>query len=169
MILSGKEIKRQIANGNIVISDFDEKRLNPNSYNLRLHKKLLVYEDDYFDLKEKSNTKELFIPKEGLILQPNELYLGSTIEYTETKNFVPCLEGRSSLARLGVKVHFTAGFGDVGFCGNWTLEISVTKPTKIYSGFDFCQIYYQTILGDFDLYTGRYNNSEGVGASKSYM
>ena len=63
------------------------------------------------------------IPEDGFVLNPNQLYLARTVERTETHNLVPMLEGRSSVGRLGLFVHVTAGFGDVGFCGFWTLEM----------------------------------------------
>ena len=74
------------------------------------------------------------IPPEGLVLDPNRLYLGRTIERTETHNLVPMLEDRSSIGRLGLFVHVTAGFGDVGFCGYWTLEMFAVQPVRIYPG-----------------------------------
>ena len=81
----------------------------------------------------------LKIPKEGLLLQPGTLYLGRTLEYTETHGMVPMLEGRSSVGRLGLFVHVTAGFGDIGFCGYWTLEMFAVQPVRIYAGVAICQ------------------------------
>ena len=78
------------------------------------------------------------------MLEPNRLYLGRTGEHTETKNLVPMLEGRSSIGRLGLFVHVTAGFGDVGFRGFWTLEIFCVQPIRIYSGLEICQIFLAT-------------------------
>ena len=124
MILSGLEIKKRLGS-DIHIDPFNENQLNPNSYNLKLHNELMYYEDEVFDMKKELKTNNLFIPKEGLILKPNKLYLGRTKEHTKTQNLVPMLEGRSSIGRLGLFVHITAGFGDVGFEGFWTLEIFV--------------------------------------------
>src|SRR5690606_35047853 len=120
VILSGKEIYRNL-NKKIFIEPFNERQLNPNSYNLRLHNQLLVYEDPVLDMKKPNKTSVLTIPESGLVLEPNRLYLGRTVEYTRTEGFVPMLEGRSSVGRLGLVVHVTAGFGDVGFAGYWTL------------------------------------------------
>ena len=91
-ILTGTEIIKEIDKGNIVISDFDRKRLGPNGYNLRLANKLLVYTEEMLDMKKPNKTMEIEIPEEGLILQPNKLYLGMTEEYTESHNHVPFLE-----------------------------------------------------------------------------
>lgn len=131
MILSGQEIIKQVDEGNIFISSFDKNMINPNSYNLRLHNELLIYTDDILDMKKPLKTKSLTIPADGLILQPGKLYLGRTFERTSTNNFVPMLEGRSSIGRLGLFIHVTAGFGDVGFSGYWTLEIQCVHPIKI--------------------------------------
>ena len=160
MILSGEEI---------IIEPFIEKQLNPNSYNLRLHDELLVYDETTLDMKKQNKVKKIIIPKEGLILESGKLYLGRTIEYTATDKYVPMLEGRSSVGRLGLFIHVTAGFGDVGFRGYWTLEIFCVQPIRIYSGVELCQIYYHSIEGDYDMYSsGKYQNNEGVQPSLLY-
>ncbi|HEY5575676.1 MAG TPA: dCTP deaminase, partial [Clostridiaceae bacterium] len=114
MILSGREIKNKMGK-EIVIEPFSEKQLNPNSYNLKLHNELLVYDEEVLDMKKQNKVKSIVIPEEGLVLEPGKLYLGRTVEYTETDKYVPMLEGRSSVGRLGLFIHVTAGFGDVGF------------------------------------------------------
>jgi dCTP deaminase len=168
MILSGKEILNRIGK-DIIIQPFSEKQLNPNSYNLSLHNKLLVYDEDVLDMKRPNDYIELTIPEEGLILQPGRLYLGRTVEYTETHSTVPMLEGRSSIGRLGMFVHVTAGFGDVGFKGYWTLEIFCIHPIKIYPGVDICQIYYHSIEGDYETYkSGKYQANNGIQPSLLY-
>lgn len=168
MILSGKEIKNKIGK-EIKIEPFDEKQLNPNSYNLRLHNELLVYDEEILDMKKPNKVKRITIPEEGLVLEPGRLYLGRTLEYTETDKYVPMLEGRSSIGRLGLFIHVTAGFGDVGFKGYWTLEIFCVQPIRIYSGVELCQIYYHTVEGDYDKYaSGKYQNNEGVQPSLLY-
>ncbi|NLM69314.1 MAG: dCTP deaminase [Firmicutes bacterium] len=168
MILSGKEIYRNL-NKKIFIEPFNERQLNPNSYNLRLHNQLLVYEDPVLDMKKPNKTSVLTIPESGLVLEPNRLYLGRTVEYTRTEGFVPMLEGRSSVGRLGLVVHVTAGFGDVGFAGYWTLEMFCIKPIRIYAGVEICQIYYHTICGDYEPYSsGKYQNNDGIQPSLLY-
>ena len=163
MILSGLEIKSRIGN-DIIIKPYRENALNPNSYNLTLANELLVYDDHTLDMKHQNTTSKITIPPEGLVLQPGRLYLGRTEEYTETHNLVPMLEGRSSIGRLGLFVHVTAGFGDVGFKGYWTLEIHCIHPIKIYAGVELCQIYYHTIKGAYTDYasTGKYQNNKGI-------
>ncbi len=169
MILSGNEIKRQIAAGTVVITPYDERQMNPNSYNLRLHDELLVYTGDVLDMKTPNATQTLRIPEEGLVLTPGRLYLGRTVEYTKTDGFVPMLEGRSSVGRLGLYIHVTAGFGDVGFAGYWTLEVQCVQPIRVYPGVQICQIYYHSIDGEYSPYSsGKYQNNTGVQPSLLY-
>ena len=169
MILSGKEIHQQVENGTISIDPFNSGQLNPNSYNLRLHSDLLVYDSDVLDMKEKNSTSPLTITNECLLLEPQKLYLGRTIERTATDKYIPMLEGRSSVGRLGLFIHITAGFGDIGFDGFWTLEIFCVQPIKIYANLEICQIFYHTIDGDYDLYRSKkYQSNRGVQPSMLY-
>ena len=168
MILSGREIKRHLGK-EIVIEPFEEKRVNPNSYNLTLANELLVYRNSVLDMKQPNPVSKLIIPEGGLLLSPGKLYLGRTNEYTKTDRYVPMLEGRSSTGRLGVFIHITAGFGDVGFAGYWTLEIFCVQPVKIYPNVEICQIYYHDIDGDYDPYhSGKYQNNTGIQPSLMY-
>lgn len=182
-LLTGKEIHRQVMNGNIKIEPFDPKRLNPNSYNLRLSNKLLVYavpawsewerrrteigqeKNHVLDMAKATETCEVTIPEDGFVLMPGRLYLASTMEYTETPCHAPYIEGRSSVGRLGLSVHATAGFGDVGFCGDWTLELSVIHPVRVFAGVEICQIAYSTVEGTIVHYAGRYKGQRGPKAS----
>lgn len=169
MILSGNEIKKQIVEKNIIIEPFEPLNINPNSYNLTLNNELLVYEVDTLDMKKPNNVKKITIPPEGLLLEPNKLYLGRTNEFTKTNKYIPMLEGRSSTGRLGLFVHVSAGFGDVGFAGYWTLEMYCIHPIKIYPNVEVCQIYYHTIYGAYDLYnSGKYQNNNGIQPSLMY-
>ena len=162
MVLSGHEIRRQLGT-NIVIDPFDESRLNPNSYNLTLHDELMTYEEIVLDMRRANRVRRMSIPHEGLVLQPNQLYLGRTAERTETHNLVPMIEGRSSIGRLGLFVHVTAGFGDVGFCGYWTLEMFAIQPVRIYAGVAICQIFYHDIRGSFTAYqSNKYQNNTDI-------
>jgi dCTP deaminase len=141
MILSGHQIRAHLGK-EIIIEPFHDERLNPNSYNLTLHDELMIYEELVLDMARPNRVRRLHIPPEGLVLSPSQLYLGRTAERTETHNFVPMIEGR-----LGLFVHVTAGFGDVGFCGYWTLEMFAVQPVRIYPGVQICQIFYHQIAG----------------------
>ena len=176
MILTGNEIENEIKAANITISPYDKKQLNPNSYNLRLHNELLVYntlgdrssqyEHSPLDMRKDTPTVRLIIPESGYLLQPNQLYLGMTVEKTHTDYYVPILSGRSSTGRLGINIHATAGYGDIGFNGYWTLEIFVIHPIVIYPNVEICQIYFNTIQGKVSLYKGKYQNNSGIQSSE---
>ena len=161
MILSGSEIRQRIGS-DIVIEPFDEARLNPNSYNLTLHDELMVYEEVVLDMAKANRVRRIALPKEGLVLSPNQLYLGRTSERTATHNLVPQIEGRSSVGRLGLFVHVTAGFGDVGFEGYWTLEMFAVQPVRIYPGVPICQIFYHEITGEISEYDSKYQKNHDI-------
>jgi len=159
MILSDKKILEAIANKEIVIEPYDRQFLGTNSYDVHLGKYLAVYKDQVLDAKKHNTIKEIEIGEEGIVLQPGTLYLGVTEEYTETHNSVPFLEGKSSIGRLGIDIHATAGKGDVGFCNTWTLEISCVQPVRVYAGMPIGQLIYFTVDGDIENY---YNKKVGA-------
>jgi len=162
MILSGKEILAQLGK-NIIIEPFNPKNLNSNSYDLTLHNELMIYEEVVLDMKKPNRVRRITIPEEGLVLTPHQLYLGRTVERTETYGFVPMIEGRSSVGRLGLFVHVTAGFGDVGFRGYWTLEMFAIQPVRVYPGVYICQIFYHEIRGDYEEYrSDKYQNNQDI-------
>src|SRR5215813_10986355 len=162
MILSGHQIREHLGR-DIVIDPFDDANLNPNSYNLTLHNELMTYEEVVLDMAKPNRVRRISIPPEGLVLGPNQLYLGRTIERTETHELVPMIEGRSSIGRLGLFVHVTAGFGDVGFCGYWTLEMFAVQPVRIYPGVPICQIFYHEISGAITEYASdKYQHNRDI-------
>jgi len=148
MILTDTNIKESIKNGEIIIEPYREECLGTNSYDVHLGKHLAVYVDKVLDAKSHNKVKHFEIQDEGYILEPGELYLGVTEEYTETHKAVPFLEGKSSIGRLGIDIHATAGKGDVGFCNTWTLEISCIKPVKVYAGMPIGQLIYFSTEGE---------------------
>ena len=168
MILSGDAIHEKIGT-DIKIDPFNPENLNPNSYNLTLHQDLVTYEEVVLDMKKSNRIRRLEIPQSGLVLEPNRLYLGRTVERTETHNLVPMIEGRSSIGRLGLFVHVTAGFGDVGFKGFWTLEMFAIQPIRIYPGVSICQIFYHQIDGAIQEYcSDKYQNNCDIQPSLLY-
>lgn len=118
------------------------------------------------DLKAENKTYALSIPEDGLILWPGVLYLGRTIEVIGSNSFVPIVEGRSSVGRLGVHVHVTAGFCDLGFRGSITLEIHCLHPIRVYPGVPICQAYFLEPCGEIELYKGRYQGQVKPTASR---
>ena len=167
MILTGPEIERQVFEGAISIEPFFRQQVNPNSYNLRIAPELYVYENYCLDAKKPQRL--IKVPfEDGATLEPSKVYLARTVEHTFTDKFVPMLEGRSSLGRLGLFIHVTAGFGDLGFSGYWTLELHCVQPVTIYPNMEFCQIYFHSFQGEPKYYDqfAKYNHNEGVQASQ---
>lgn len=194
-MLTGPEIARRVAAGELVIEPYDPGNANPNSYNLRLGDRLLVYKKNLplhlyndvlyrarqagytmpvspptvlepLDMAAEEETEELSIPAGGLVLWPGVLYLGHTLEYTESPGVAPKIDGRSGVGRLGKMIHVTAGFGDDDFKGDWTLEIVVVHPLRVYPGVPVCQIAYATLEGERAPYAGGYQGQRGPKASR---
>ncbi|MDQ8180421.1 dCTP deaminase [Pelagicoccus sp. SDUM812005] len=152
MILSDKAILAGMEKGEIVVEPFDRAALGTNSYDVHLSKHLATYTAEVLDAREHNKIAHFEIPEEGYVLKPGTVYLGSTFEYTETHAHVPFLEGKSSVGRLGIDIHATAGKGDVGFCNHWTLEISVAQPVRVYAGMPIGQLIYFYVEGDIENY-----------------
>lgn len=170
MILTAHEIMRQMDLGRIEIAPFNADHLNPNSYDVTLSPVIRRYilgtqifmDPDCPPLSVARNESTVF-------LHPGVLYLASTVERTKTPYHVPILEGKSSLARLGIQIHATAGFGDLGFDGTWTLEITVVYPTILRAGMRIGQIAFVEPVGEIDrLYAGKYQHQSGPTPSIAY-
>ena len=175
----------------IDVEPYDESLVGPNSIDLRIGNALLLYKGvvkrfrgdngseespvyaesgpQPLDMKSENPTFGLKIPEDGLILRPGILYLGRTIETIGSNAFVPIVEGRSSVGRLGIHVHVTAGFCDLGFRGTITLEIHVLHPVRIYPNLPLCQAYFLEPRGAIELYKGRYQNQVEPTASRFAM
>jgi dCTP deaminase len=163
MILTDNEILKEIEKGTILIEPFDMQFLGSNSYDVHLGKHLATYVDEVLDAKKHNQITHFDIPEEGFVLQPGELYLGVTQEYTETHAHVPFLEGKSSTGRLGIDIHATAGKGDVGFCNTWTLEISCARPVRVYAGMPIGQLIYFLIEGSVNNPYNKKDNAKYTG------
>ncbi len=160
MILTDKKILEGLENGAIVIEPFRRDCLGTNSYDVHLGKHLATYRDAVLDARKHNQINHFEIQEEGFVLQPGTLYLGVTEEYTETHGAVPFLEGKSSIGRLGIDIHATAGKGDVGFCNTWTLEISCVHPVRVYAGMPIGQLIYFRVDGDIENYYNRKQNAK---------
>ncbi len=152
MILTDNQILKAIKKGEVVIEPFKRDCLGTNSYDVHLAPHIATYTDKVLDARKHNKVEHKLIPEEGMIIYPDTLYLGVTMEYTETHRAVPFLEGKSSVGRLGIDIHATAGKGDVGFCNTWTLEISCTQAVRIYAGMPIGQLIYFSIEGNIDRY-----------------
>lgn len=166
MILTGSEIKKQVKLNKIHIFPFFEDNLNPNSYNFRLGDTLKIYTENILDSAKENKFIVLKIPKEGIILEPNQLYLGHTIEEMGSDFFVPIMQARSSIGRLGLYIYLNSGLGDLGFKKQWTLELHAIRPLKVYPGMKVGQMLFWKPLGKIILYSGKYKNSNGPETSQ---
>ncbi len=179
----------------IQIEPFDPALCGPNSFDVHLADELRIYSlvsnriihprvfadapeviwGDVLDARRDNPTRVLSIGPSGVVLCPGVLYLGSTVERTATAGVVPYIDGRSSLGRLGLSIHVTAGRGDDGFgCGPsglcpWTLEITVVHPLRIYPHTRIGQLTFHTIEGERAPYQGKYNDSTGVVPSRLWQ
>lgn len=180
-ILSGLAIESEYYRGEIEIEPFDREQINPASYDLRLGSRVLVYERAIHGTNYVSNSPpsldsarenptEEFLFTRSLDLYPGRLYLMHTIERVCTRTLVPIVDGKSSIGRLGVFVHVTAGYGDPGFDGQYTLEVLATYPTRVYAGMRFCQIRFHRLEGEPIDYQvkGNYPREPAPVASRSW-
>ena len=164
MILGDRKILKAYNKKDLIIEPFDERRLGGNSYDVRLAKTLAVYLDDVLDAKKPPNISYFDISEQGFMLVPGQLYLGATLEYVESSKYLPYVDGKSSTGRLGIHIHVTAGRGDVGFKGHFTLEIEVVKPVIVYPEMPIGQLTFHKTTKVDRLYSkkksAKYNNHE---------
>lgn len=156
-ILTGAEIRKRIQEGRIEITPFNEENLGANSYDVALGETVFRVISKQVRIDKRSETVEIGYFTDGcFLLRPGEFYLGVTKEFVAAYDSIPILEGRSSYARMGLEVHCSAGFGDIGFANHWTLEMTVKKEMLIKPGEKIAQIYFQQAVGSIDLqYTER--------------
>jgi deoxycytidine triphosphate deaminase len=166
MILTGKEIGQEVKEGRIHIVPFLAENLNPNSYNFRLGDTLKIYQEKVLDPKKENKYEIIKIPKEGLLLEPNQLYLGHTIEEMGSDYYAPTMQARSSVGRLGLYIYLNSGLGDIGFKKQWTLELHVIHPLMVYPGMKVGQMLFWKPQGEIDLYCGKYKDSVGPQTSQ---
>lgn len=156
MILTGPEILKRVERGEIEIDPFDPKRINQASYDICLGPQLLFYRGKRLDARKQNEAAAVNIGPEGKVINPGRLYLGHTVERIHTRTLVPGLVGKSSIGRLGVVVHVTAGHIEPGFNGQITLEIAALgPPVRLYAGMRIGQITFQEVVGEVEDYTAR--------------
>ena len=169
MVLSDRTIKEELEKGRIVISPLDPADIQPASVDLRLDRNLLVFSNSrrpHIDVKKglEDLTEVVEISDDTpFILHPGEFVLGSTLEHIELPDdLVARLEGKSSLGRIGLVIHSTAGFVDPGWKGHLTLELSnlARLPITLYYGMKIGQISYLRLTTPAD----RIYGSEGLGS-----
>lgn len=168
MILTGEKIKEEVKNGKIIIDPFDEAQINPNSYNFRLFNRIKIYKNRILDVKKPNPVEELIIPSSGMVLKPNRLYLGCTLEIMGSNYYVPIIRGRSSTGRLGLFIHITAELIDIGSINRWTLMFHAVQPLKIYPFMLIGQVTFWVPKGKIVLYNGKYQGAKGPMESLIY-
>src|SRR4051812_46990157 len=168
MILTGPKIKNEVARDTITISPFDEKYVNPNSYDFRLGETLLVYKDTILDARKDNETETILIPEEGYVLQPDKLYLAHTMETIGSNHYVPILRGKSSTGRMGLFITITADLIDIGSLGCFTLMLHAVQPLRIYPGMRIGQVTFWEATGEINLYDGKYQGTTIPRASQAY-
>src|SRR4028119_468582 len=160
MILSDTRILEEIEKQTIKVVPYSRECLGSNSYDVHLGKWLATYREHILDAKKHNEIEAFEIPEDGFVLYPHIFYLGVTMEYTESHAHVPFLEGKSSVGRLGIDIHATAGKGDIGFCNTWTLEISVSMPVRVYHLMPVGQLIYFAVQGDVETFYNRKANAK---------
>jgi dCTP deaminase len=168
MILTGPEIHRQVEAGAILIDPFEPEQIRPNSYDFRLGSSLVEYRDEILDARVDNPTLWGEIPLQGTVLQPRRIYLGHSVETIGSTRFVPIIRARSSVARLGLFIHVTADLIDIGYIGQWTLQLHAVQPLRIYPGMLVGQVTFWQVKGAVKLYEGKYQGGSGPQASKAY-
>ena len=163
MILTGIEIQDAVKWGEITIDPFNKEQVNPNSYNFQLFSTILKVS---IDQNNESSFETIKLDKNGLMLLPQVLYLGATNEILGSKNHAMTLLGKSSLGRLGLFLNATADLGHFGSVSQWTLEMSVVQPLKIYPNMIIGQIAFWTQQGKHEGYQGKYLKDLGPKLSK---
>jgi len=169
MILTGPEIEKQVQNKRILIEPFDKNNITSNSYDISISDKIVHYTEAILDPKKKNQFTEETISQSGYELSPNKIYLVGTKEKIGSNFYVPICKGRSSTARLGMFVHITADIIDLGSFANWTLQIKVVEPMKIYPFLKLAQATFWKPIGTKSFYNGKYQGSIGPIPSKLYL
>jgi dCTP deaminase len=170
LILTGPEICRAVAVGDITIEPFDVARVSPNAYDWRLGDTIQVCDGD-LDAARPSKFVEKTIPPEGIELIPGNLYLGVTHERTHSDRYAQFINGNRTLGSLGVWVHVSAPLGHTGHAIRWTLEICVARRARIYPRMTFGKIIFLRNKGTIVSYQDigqKYMASRGIDVSRLY-
>lgn len=166
MILTGSQIAAEVSAGRIVIGEFSEQRIEPNSYGFRLGEDLVQYDQEILDAAETPRTRQARIGPAGLVLLPGQFYLGGTMESMGSPHYAALLYACRSLATLGIWIQFSAPLGHCGAIFPWTLEITVAHPVRVYRGMLIGKIAFWSVAGQTQPYTGKYTGSRSAVASR---
>jgi len=161
VILTDLAIQDAVSRGDIEIDPWRKEQLNPSSYDLTLGDNVLVYDfgqHDVHDVKsEPTRFRHALIEPKGFVIHPGKGYLMHTVERVTSRKYVPVLDGKSSIGRLFVSVHQTAGYGDIGFNGQYTLEVTTMYSIRLYAGMRIAQMRFHEVRGLVGkIYSGNY-------------
>ncbi len=166
MILTGQAISESVRSGDIVIDPFQPDHVNPNSYNFTLGPSFRVYKEDILNPKKKNQTEEIWMKDGSIVLEPRRLYLAHTRERIGSTKYAPTYAARSSVARLGMFINLSASLGDIGFVGQWTIQLFALHPIRLYEGMAIGQMMFWQPKGEIELYEGKYQGAYGPIASR---
>ncbi|MFD8498265.1 deoxycytidine triphosphate deaminase [Amycolatopsis sp. NPDC059657] len=166
MILTGSDIDREVLAGRIHIDDYDRERLEPNSYGFRLAADLLWYEDEIVDCFEAPVAHREAIGTEGVVLLPDRLYLGATMEAMGSSHYAATLYASRSVSTLGIWIQYSAPLGHSGAVFPWTLEIKVAAPVRVYPGMIVGKLAFWSMQGEAVNYAGKYTGSRTTVVSR---
>ncbi|MFH8586476.1 dCTP deaminase domain-containing protein [Streptomyces celluloflavus] len=161
MILTGPEIARERKEGRLVLEPFDKEHIQPNSYNLTLGPTVALYTGEALDTHKANPYTTVTIPENGYVLQPDRIYLGSSVEILGSKHHVPIIRSRSGAARLGLFLHVTADLIDIGSIGQSTFQMHAVQPVRVHAGDRLAQVTFWRVQGEITLYNGKYQGSRG--------
>ncbi|MFG2434599.1 dCTP deaminase [Streptomyces sp. NPDC048508] len=161
MILTGTEIARERAADRLVLDPYDEAHVSSNSYDLTLGGRLGYYTGDVLDTRALNAFRTVEIPPDGFELQPDRIYLGSSVEVLGSSHYVPLIHSRSGAARLGLYVHCTADLIDIGSIGQVTFQLRAVQPLRVHAGDLLGQVTFWRTCGQITLYDGKYQGSRG--------
>ncbi|MFG2782977.1 PEP/pyruvate-binding domain-containing protein [Streptomyces prunicolor] len=165
MILTGSEIARERTNDRITIEPFTPEQVNPNSYNFRLGSRLRVYSEMPLDPRRENACVDIEMSAEGYVLEPGRLYLAHTQEVLGSRHYAPTFAARSSVARLGLFINLSASLGDIGYEGQWTLQLYTMNRVRVYPGMTIGQMMWWRPQGEIELYDGKYQGAVGPRSS----
>jgi len=169
MILTGPQIESAVAQGDIVIRPLRKRQLAPNSYDFRLGNRCCIYTAKTLDAAKENQTQTFTIPKRGMVLKPNRVYLINTEETMGSRRYVPIIRGRSSVGRLGIFINITADLIDLGSINQWTLQLHAVHPVRVYPGMLIGQVTFWRTFGRRKVYSGKYQDQLSPVASLSFI
>jgi dCTP deaminase len=169
MILTGPQIDSAVEKGEIIIRPFRKSQLAPNSYDFRLGNRCCVYTSKTLDAAKENKTRAFTIPKRGIVLQPNRLYLVNTEETMGSTHYVPIIRGRSSVGRMGIFIDITADLIDLGSVNQWTLQLHAVHPVRVYPEMLIGQVTFWRTFGRRVQYDGKYHRHRSPVPSLSHL